>query len=178
MADAGPIPGAPTNPFRAEDATPPDAELYPLAPRAVEGGGGPDLRRFLGQRVREMNLPSGQLATPRAADLSVKDLNDLAAEFSGLQTNNPHLPELSLEDLNSLEAVFTDVKIQAAMAAREAALSGAAAPDWTVSCCCCTPCCSCAATDTTPFGQSRSDSDPGSKQTLMNERPRGLSNSA
>jgi hypothetical protein len=161
MAADGPIPGAPTNPFRSAEAAPPDDELYPLAPRAVEVGGGPDLGRFLGVRVRDMNLRSGNLATSRAAELSVKDLNDLAAEFSGVQTNNPRLPELSLEDLNSLEAVFTDVKIQAAMAAREAALSGAAAPDWTVTCCCCTPCCSCAATDTTPFEPSDSVNSRG-----------------
>jgi len=145
----------PTNPFRASDAAAPsanDADLFPLAGAAVEAVAVPELRRVLGQRVQDMNLGSSKrLATARASSLTVKDLNDLAAEFSGVATNNPRLPDLSLEDLNSLEAVFTDVKIQTAKAARDAAVSGAAAPDVNVSCCCCTPCCSCAAAETAPF---------------------------
>jgi hypothetical protein len=145
----------PTNPFRPQAAAAPsadDADLFPLAGKVVESQAGPDLRRVLTQRVQDMNLGGAKrLATQRASTLTVKDLNDLAAEFSGVPTNNPRLPELSLEDLNSLEAVFTDVKIQTAKAARDAAVSGAAAPDVNVSCCCCTPCCSCAAADTAPF---------------------------
>jgi hypothetical protein len=143
-----------TNPFRTGTSAPSndDSALYPLARAGEEGGRGSDLRRELGQKVKDMNLgPSKQLATRRAAELTVKDLNDLAAEFSGVPSSNPKLSELTLEDLNSLEAVFTDVKIQTATAAREAALSGAAAPAWNVSCCSCTPCCCCAAADTEPF---------------------------
>lgn len=148
--------GAPSNPFRSQASAPQaDDTLFPLAASDADRGGGPDFKRVLGQRVRDMNLgPSKNLATQKAAELTVKDLNDLAAEFSGLPTSNPRLSQLSLEDLNSLEAVFTDAKIQAATAVREAAVSGAAAPDVSVTCCCCTPCCSCAATDTAPFGQS------------------------
>jgi len=144
---------APSNPFRSADSAPAaDDTLFPLGGRDVDLGGGPDLRRVLGQRVRDMNLGSSRkLATQRAGELTVKDLNDLAAEFSGLPSNNPRLPQLSLEDLNSLEAVFTDVKIQTATAVREAALSGAAAPSVSVSCCSCTPCCCCAAADTSPI---------------------------
>jgi len=94
---------------------------------------------------------AAQQATPRTADLTVKDLNDLAAEFSGVASNNPKLPGLSLEDLNSLESVFADVKIQTARATREASASGAGAPEGNPPCCCCTPCCCCAATDTAPI---------------------------
>ena len=144
----------PTNPFQPQEAAPAadDSALYPLAGRGVEGVGGPDLRRVLTLRVQDMNLGAAKrLATQRASELTVKDLNDLAAEFSGVPSNNPRLPGLSLEDLNSLEAVFTDVKIQTARAAREAAASGVAAPDVSVSCCCCTPCCCCAAAETVPF---------------------------
>jgi hypothetical protein len=151
MADA-------TNPFRSQqEAAAPatdDSTLFPLGGRGDAGAGGSDLKRVLGQRVQSMNLGGAKrLATPRAGDLTVKDLNDLAAEFSGVPTNNPALTALSLEDLNSLEAVFTEVKIQTAKAAREAAASGAGAPDVSVSCCSCTPCCCCAAADTAPFGE-------------------------
>jgi hypothetical protein len=153
----------PTNPFRSpqqqQDAAPAtdDSTLYPFG--GGDGGGGADapaagsdLKRVLGQRVQEMNLGGAKrFATQRASQLSVKDLNDLAAEFSGLPTSNASIAQLSLEDLNSLEAVFTEVKIQTAKAARDAAASGAGAPDVNVSCCCCTPCCSCAATETVPF---------------------------
>jgi len=145
----------PSNPFRPQEAAAPaatDADLFPLGGRAAAVQSGSDLRRVLGQRVQDMNLGSSKrLATQRAGALTVKDLNDLAAEFSGVATNNPRLPDLSLEDLNSLEAVFTDVKIQTAKAARDAAVSGAAAPDVSVSCCSCTPCCCCAAAQTSPF---------------------------
>jgi hypothetical protein len=147
----------PTNPFRSQQEAAPaadDSTLYPFSGRVDTAGGGSDLKRVLGQRVQDMNLGGAKrLATQRAGDLTVKDLNDLAAEFSGVPTNNDTLTALSLEDLNSLEAVFTEVKIQTAKAAREAAASGAGAPDVSVSCCCCTPCCSCAATETAPFAR-------------------------
>jgi hypothetical protein len=149
---------SPSNPFRqlqqgaAAPAAGDDSALYPFAARG-EGGAEPELRKVLARRIRDMSLGGAKrLATQRAAELTVKDLNDLAAEFSGVQTNNPTLPQLSLEDLNSIEAVFTEVKINTAKAAREAAASGAGAPDVNVSCCSCTPCCCCAAAETEPFG--------------------------
>lgn len=148
----------PINPFRGQqqEAAPAtdDSALYPFADRADAPAAGSDLKRALGQRVQDMNLGGAKrLATRRAAQLSVKDLNDLAAEFSGVPTSNASIAALSLEDLNSLEAVFTEVKIQTAKAARDAAASGAGAPDVNVSCCSCTPCCCCAAADTMPFGE-------------------------
>jgi hypothetical protein len=144
----------PTNPFRPQGAAPAadDSALYPLSGRAVDLGGVADLRTVLTTQVQQLNLgPAKRLATQRASQLTVKDLNDLAAEFSGVQTNNPSLPGLTIEDLNSLEAVFTQVKIQTAKTVRDAAVSGAAAPDVSVSCCSCTPCCCCAAAETMPF---------------------------
>jgi len=145
----------PTNPFRNSQEDAPSADdsaVYPLAAAGQGATGGAGLGRALGQRVRDMQLGGSlRLATPQAADLSVKDLNDLAAEFSGVPSSNPKLGQLSLQDLNSIEAVFTDAKIQAAKAVRAAAASGAGAPDVSVSCCCCTPCCSCAASEPVPF---------------------------
>lgn len=148
----------PTNPFRNSQQSAPaadDSAVFPLA--AAGGAAGRGLGQALGQRVRDMQLGGSlKLATARTADLNVKDLNDLAAEFSGVPASNPKLGQLSLEDLNSLEAVFTDAKIQAAQAVRAAAASGASAPDVSVSCCCCTPCCSCAASEPVPFDDAAS----------------------
>jgi len=145
----------PTNPFRPQAAAPvaDESAFYPFADRAYEAESASDLRSVLDLQVQQMNLgPAKQLATQRAGELTVKDLNDLAAEFAGVQTNNPDVAALTLEDLNSLEAVFTEVKIQTAKTVRQAARSGAAAADVNVSCCCCTPCCCCAAAETMPFG--------------------------
>ena len=143
----------PTNPFRPEAApAADDSALFPLAGRGADVGGVADLRTVLTTQIRQMNLGSAkQLATQRTSQLTVKDLNDLAAEFSGVQVSNPNLSGLTIEDLNSLEAVFTQVKIQTAKTVRDAAVSGAAAPDVSVSCCSCTPCCCCAAAETMPF---------------------------
>jgi hypothetical protein len=88
---------------------------------------------------------------PKVGELTVRDLNDLAAEFSGVKTNNTQVAELSLEDLQNIEEVFFDFKVAAGRdLSRTLARGGtvgdlAAAVD--VSCCCCTPCCCCAATD-------------------------------
>jgi hypothetical protein len=153
MADASSAP----NPFRNQEPSAPqpdDAALRPFTVGRIEPGN--DLRRHLGRRLRDMSLGGvgAAQATPRAQELTVKDLNDLAAEFSGIRTGNQGISQLSIEDLNSIEAVFFDVKMNAARTAREAAAApaGEAAPifdDW--SCCCCTPCCCCAAADIDPL---------------------------
>jgi hypothetical protein len=142
-----------SNPFRAQGSAS-DVDETTAAPfaRGGEAAGGNQLRRSLGRKVREISLAnvSQDLATARAGDLTVKDLNDLAAEFSGITTNNSRVAELTIEDLNSIEAVFYEVKMKAAQSTREAQAEGAPIFDnW--SCCCCTPCCSCAATETDPF---------------------------
>jgi hypothetical protein len=123
--------------------------------RAAEGGTA-NLNQTLQRRVNDVGADVGVSVTPtsRAGDLSVKDLNDLAAEFSGVPSNNPKVSALTIEDINSLEAVFYDVKMNAVRAAREATAYGdreAGERFFDISCCCCTPCCSCAAAETAPF---------------------------
>jgi len=82
---------------------------------------------------------------PKVADLTVRDLNDLAAEFSGIPTKNPKVAELSLEDIQDIESVFFEFKVAAGRDLAQLGRNDLAAVD--VSCCCCTPCCCCAATD-------------------------------
>ncbi|HEX8092721.1 hypothetical protein [Jatrophihabitans sp.] len=150
------------NPFVSQQSTSApqtdDTTARPFGGRAdiSSGGGDASLTRQLRRQVRELAQSANVSVTPtpRAGDLTVKDLNDLAAEFSGVATSNPKVKSLTIEDLNSVEAVFYDVKMNAAKAARDNAASGGTeqAPifdNW--SCCCCTPCCSCAATETSPF---------------------------
>jgi len=96
--------------------------LRPFATVQPAGAGG-DLPAVLKRRIRDITLPGVDVsqATSRAANLTVKDLNDLAAEFSGLRTNNRNVAELSIEDINSIEAIFFDIKMKAAQQARQAA---------------------------------------------------------
>jgi hypothetical protein len=98
--------------------------------------------------VAELNLvdPAVLERTPNIRDLTVRDLNDLAAEFAGVPTSNQRVAQLSLEDISDLEGVFYEFKVAAG---RDIARTGveAAATSVDISCCCCTPCCCCAATD-------------------------------
>lgn len=89
--------------------------------------------------------------TPAIRDLTVHDLNDLAAEFSGIPTSNRRVSDLTIEDIQSIEAVFTDFKLKAGrdLAAKATKGTGSSVD---VSCCCCTPCCCCAATDLSHTG--------------------------
>ncbi|HEY0640450.1 MAG TPA: hypothetical protein VGD67_22705 [Pseudonocardiaceae bacterium] len=98
--------------------------------------------------VAELDLvPDEVLAkSPRVRDLTVRDLNDLAAEFAGVPTNNPRVSELTLEDIQDIEGVFYDFKVAAGRDLARLGTDQLASVD--VSCCCCTPCCCCAATDT------------------------------
>jgi hypothetical protein len=147
MADVGL-----TNPFRRQEASAADETTATPFARAEAVGGGNLLRRSLGRKVREVSLTNvgRDLATARAGELTVKDLNDLAADFSGVPSNNPRIAELTIEDLNSIEAVFYEARMKAAQATRQAAAEAAPIFDnW--SCCCCTPCCCCAAAETDPF---------------------------
>ncbi|MEU8385593.1 hypothetical protein [Streptosporangium sp. NPDC048865] len=83
---------------------------------------------------------------PNIRDLTVRDLNDLAAEFSGIPTENRRVAALSVDDLQDLEGVFFEFKrsVGSDLVNRRATVSSV-----DVSCCCCTPCCSCAAADMT-----------------------------
>ncbi|MFF3442833.1 hypothetical protein [Streptosporangium sp. NPDC002721] len=83
---------------------------------------------------------------PRIRDLTVHDLNDLAAEFSGIPTTNRRVASLSVDDLQDLEGVFFEFKrsVGSDLVSRRATVSSV-----DVSCCCCTPCCCCAVADMT-----------------------------
>lgn len=98
--------------------------------------------------VAELNLvePSVLRKSPKIAELTVHDLNDLASEFSGVPTRNERVAELSLEDIQDIEGVFFDFKVAAGRDLARSGIDGLKSVD--VSCCCCTPCCCCAATDT------------------------------
>jgi hypothetical protein len=109
-------------------------------------------RSALKRRVSDLNLGSPALLkkNPKVASLTVKDLDDLAAAFQGVQSANGKVASLSIDDMQDLEGIFLEYKQNAA---RE--LTGMSAEEvsaeWSVSCCCCTPCCSCAATEIEPI---------------------------
>jgi hypothetical protein len=102
---------------------------------------------------------------PRVLDLSVKDLQDLASQISGVESNNPRVRNLNAQDLQDIEAVFYEAKIKAIQTqgsgtpfeyrpepgelGAEGEVEAQFFDGW--SCCCCTPCCSCAAADVDPF---------------------------
>ncbi|MBB2909823.1 hypothetical protein FHS43_001069 [Streptosporangium becharense] len=88
-------------------------------------------------------------SNPKVRDLTINDLNDLAAEFSGIPTNNRRVAELTLDDLQDLEGVFFEFK---RAVGRDLVTRGASVSSVDVSCCCCTPCCSCAAADMSHTG--------------------------
>jgi hypothetical protein len=96
--------------------------------------------------VAEMNLVDREVLdrSPKIRELTVKDLNDLAAEFTGIPSNNEKVASLTLEDIQDLEGVFFEFKVSAL---RDVATAPGDLAAVDVSCCCCTPCCCCAATD-------------------------------
>lgn len=142
--------GGGANPFRAA-LSPAEKTDSPGSVRPfVKGDGGADSpRKALESRtIAEMRLidRSALDRTPNVADLTVHDLNDLAAEFSGIPTGNTRVAELTIEDIQDIEAVFLDFKLRAG---RDLSTNAALRPGTSVdiSCCCCTPCCCCAAAD-------------------------------
>jgi len=108
-------------------------------------------KRQLLQRVEELQLDPAVLdrANPTVLKLTVKDLNDLAAQFSGVKTGNRAVEGMSVEDIRNLEEVFTDFKLDMLERVGGRNIGDLAAVD--VSCCCCTPCCCCAAAAVDPF---------------------------
>jgi hypothetical protein len=89
---------------------------------------------------------------PKIAALTVRDLNDLAAQFNGIPTNNPKVAKLTVADMQDIEGVFLDYKVKAATdVARIVKGGGSPAASVDVSCCCCTPCCCCAAAEVEPI---------------------------
>jgi len=108
-------------------------------------------------RVRDMrDIPeeTRATATEKVAELTVRDLDDLAVKLAGVPTFNPTIDELNIEDLRSLEELFQSYR-QAKLERLqgiETVGSMEAIEDWCeYSCCCCTPCCCCAAADVNPI---------------------------
>lgn len=105
-------------------------------------------------RIVDMGFPEEvkRKITPEIADLTVRDLNDLASAFAGLEVHNPKVVRLRAKDIRSIDEVFADYKANAVSRLSEDAF---AVGDLSVeiSCCCCCPCCCCccAAADVHPF---------------------------
>jgi len=88
---------------------------------------------------------------PKIAKLTVRDLNDLASQFSGIATSNRTVAELTIEDMQDIEGVFLEYKLNTARDLAGRAGDGAElAISVDVSCCCTTPCCCCAAAEVDP----------------------------
>jgi hypothetical protein len=134
------------NPFKKalEGARKAEGERSPFS---REKSGSNDLKAMQLRTVAELDLvpPEVLEKTPKIRDLTVRDLNDLAAEFAGVPTHNATVSELTLEDIQDIEGVFYDFKVAAGRDLARVGTDQLASVD--VSCCCCTPCCCCAATD-------------------------------
>ena len=112
-------------------------------------------------QIKELGAENLRKATPKVKQLQVKDLEDLARRFHGVEVENSKIDKLELEDFRSLEDVFQGYKQKALQQASRA--KPAAAPVKTTDggggaggcgvnvCCCCTPCCCCAAAAVDPF---------------------------
>jgi hypothetical protein len=114
-------------------------------------------------QIKELGAANLKMATPKVKQLQVKDLEDLARRFHGVDVENSKLDKLKFEDFQSLETVFQGYKqkaLQDAARARPARApvkstngggSGSAGSCGVNVCCCCTPCCCCAAAAVDPF---------------------------
>ncbi len=137
------------NPFKAAARRPeddPGARITPFGD-VVKRPSPPKLDQL--RTIEELNLLDAATLTrnPRVAKLTVRDLNDLAAQFSGIPTNNPVIGELTIEDMQDIEGIFLEFKLNAARDIAGGRMDLAAVD---VSCCCCTPCCCCAAAEVDP----------------------------
>lgn len=116
-----------------------------LASRAVS-----PVKVELTRKIEQMNLGPGlRAANATVRELTVKDLNDLAASFAGVKVENERVNSLSTEDVRNIEEVFLDFKLSVGERISGASVGDLAA-SVDVSCCCCTPCCCCAAAVTEP----------------------------
>jgi hypothetical protein len=107
-----------------------------------------------------MRFSPFQLAfvTDTVRNLTVQDLEDLAARFVGKPVANAIVNTIRAVDLRGLEDLFRDLRDNALQAI--AGISGpggivAAVPSapggTSVSCCSCTPCCCCGAAEINPI---------------------------
>lgn len=140
------------NPFRqALDATRPSQKDLQgtQAAGALDEKGNP-VQRDQGRTIEDLKLvdPRVLAKNPKVARLTVRDLNDLAAQFSGLPTRNQRIGELTVEDMQDIEGIFLEYKVNTARVIAERGLENFAVD---VSCCCTTPCCCCAAADLDPI---------------------------
>ncbi len=115
--------------------------------------------------IKELGAANLKMATPKVKQLQVKDLEDLARRFHGVDVENSKLDKLQFADFQSLENVFQGYKHKAledAARARPAKAPvksgngggggcGTAGSCGVNVCCCCTPCCCCAAAAVDPF---------------------------
>jgi hypothetical protein len=115
-------------------------------------------------QIKELGADNLKKATPKVKQLQVKDLEELARRFQGVDVQNSKLDKLELDDFKSLEDVFQGYKHKAleqasrAKPARAPVKStnggggtGGAGGCGVNVCCCCTPCCCCAAAAVDPF---------------------------
>jgi hypothetical protein len=157
------------NPFKAQGAEPPPGTSpAPGTGTSGTGTGGTGIRPFRDPEVEEQALPKKLLnrkvkdlgigdpavlaRNQLVANLTIHDLNDLAARFEGAPTQNRTIAKLTIEDLQDLEGIFLEYKLGTSkQLTAMAASQGVVSAEWSVSCCSCTPCCSCAAAEVDPI---------------------------
>jgi hypothetical protein len=152
------------NPY-AQGAEPPPGQTPPSGPgspadpsaiypfRGVSSEADPLPKRLLKQKVKDMGIgdPKVLQRNELVANLTVYDLQELAARFQGVESANPKLGQLTIEDLQDLEGIFYEYKMNTSkQLTAMAAAQGEVSAEWSVSCCSCTPCCSCAAAEVNP----------------------------
>jgi hypothetical protein len=109
------------------------------------------------QKVSDLGFSPAKLkkAGTRVANLTIRDLDELAVTFAGGEIFNPKVRALDFQDLKNLEELFRDQRdaVLRAVGGMPEGLEGIELlKQISVSCCSCTPCCCCtAATDTHPF---------------------------
>ena len=110
--------------------------------------------------VAQMGFSPVQLAfvTDTVRNLTIQDLEDLAARFAGKPVANAIVNTIRAVDLRGLEDLFRDLRDKALQSAAGIAGPGgivatvpSAPGDTSVSCCTCTPCCCCGAAEIDPF---------------------------
>lgn len=113
------------------------------------------------KKVKDLPYRGKKLAKGKVAELSVKDLEDLAEKFQGRNPHNKAIDALTIEDLQNLETVFGTIKSDLMIDAEDDGLPGVPTAldpdDWTITCCSCTPCCCCAAAEVDPFASSSTE---------------------
>ena len=136
------------NPFRGAVPAKRDDGATRFKPFSKEDRLGSPTKQDQLRTIAQLNLvdPSVLEKTPKIRDLTVRDLNDLAAEFTGIDTNNPRVADLTLQDIQDIEGVFFEFKLAQARDLGARGLEELAL-EVDVSCCCCCPCCCCAAAD-------------------------------